>query len=203
MEQVGSGEFPEKPQPNGFHAALAGELGAGSAGRHMHEATRELEVAVWAAAEGIATEDQLKLLDADPRAWRLTLERLLDDVEDNLDSVRELSGPERDQVVSDFEAELTRLEDAYELLTRAPDPSAAIVIADPPGEVRLQASWSAGQVVVWAAGPSAIPADNDGLADRLEAIGGPALGWSLHPHVRLPTGERAAALAIPVGESLG
>ena len=169
----------------------------------MHEATRELEVAVWAAAEGIATEDQLKLLDADPRAWRLTLERLLDDVEDNLDSVRELTGPERDQVVADFEAELTRLEDAYELLTRAPDPSAAIVIADPPGEVRLQASWSAGQVVVWAAGPSAIPADNDGLADRLEAIGGPALGWSLHPHVRLPTGERAAALAIPVGESLG
>jgi superfamily II DNA or RNA helicase len=169
----------------------------------MHTATRELEVAVWAAAEGIATEDQLKLLDADPRAWRLMLERLLDDVEDNLDRVRELSGPERDQVVADFEAELTRLEDAYELLTRAPDPSAAIVVADPPGEVRLQASWSAGQIVVWAAGPSAIPADNDGLADRLEAIGGPALGWSLHPHVRLPTGERAAALAIPVGESLG
>ena len=42
------------PQPDSFFAAWARGLGAGSAGRHMHEATRELEVAVWAAAEGIA-----------------------------------------------------------------------------------------------------------------------------------------------------
>ena len=69
--------------------------------------------------------------------------------------------------------------------------------------MRLQASWAGGQVVVWAAGPDAAPASNDELADRLEAIGGPALGWSLHPAIPLPTGARAAALSIPVSEALG
>src|SRR5688500_17363826 len=115
----------------------------------MEEVTRTLESAVWAAAEGLATADQLALLEADPRAWRRTLEQLLDDTEDHLEAVRHLEGPERDQVVADFEGELARLEAAYDLLTRAPDPSAAIVAADPAGEVRLQASWSGGKVVVW------------------------------------------------------
>src|SRR6476620_2116449 len=167
-----------------------GRRGARSVESHMHDDTRALETAAWTAADGNATEDQLALLEADPRAWRITLERLLDETEDNLDSVRQLPGPERDQVVRDFEEELARLEAAYDLLTRASDPSTAIVAADPVGEVRLQASWSAGQVVVWAAGPGTAPASNDELADRLEAIGGPALGWTLHPAVPLPSGAR-------------
>ncbi len=169
----------------------------------MHDDIRALETAAWTAADGNATEDQLALLEADPRAWRLTLERLLDETEDHLDSVRQLPGPEREQVVADFEQELSRLEAAYDLLTRASDPATAIVAADPVGEVRLQASWSAGQVVIWAAGPGTAPASNDELADRLEAIGGPALGWSLHPAVPLPAGARAAALTIPGETSLG
>jgi hypothetical protein len=169
----------------------------------MSDATRALETAAWAAAEGTATPDQLAQLEADPVGWRRTLERLLDDVEDQLEHVRQIDGPERDQVVADFEQELARLEAAYDLLTKAPDPVAAIAAADPAGEVRLQASWSAGNVIVWAAGPDAPPADNGQLADRLEQIGGPKLGWSLHPDILLPSGERAAALAIPVDESLG
>ena len=47
------------------------------------------------------------------------------------------------------------------------------------------------------------PATNDELADRLEAINGPALGWSIHPSVPLPTGAKAEALSIPIEESLG
>jgi superfamily II DNA or RNA helicase len=77
------------------------------------------------------------------------------------------------------------------------------MVADPAGVVRLQASWSGGQIVVWASGPDALPADNDGLADRLEAIGGPALGWNLHADVPLPNGTRAEALSIPVADALG
>ena len=62
--------------------------------RSMYDPSRALETAVWAAAEGTATADQLALLEADPRAWRLTLERLLDETEDDLDSVRQLDrGP--------------------------------------------------------------------------------------------------------------
>ncbi len=169
----------------------------------MDDATRALEAAVWAAVEGTATAEQLATLAADPRAQRRTLERLLDETEDRLEAVRQLPGPERDQVVADFEEELTWLEAAYDAVTRTPDRAAIVVAADPAGEVRLQASWSGGEVVVWAAGPGTAPATNDELADRLEAMGGPAVGWSLHSPVTLPTGARAAALSIPVAEALG
>ncbi|HVM54044.1 MAG TPA: SNF2-related protein, partial [Acidimicrobiales bacterium] len=166
----------------------------------MDDATSVLEAATWAAAEGTATADQLALLQTDPRAWRSTLERLMDETEDSLDAVREAGVT---QAVADFEEELTRLELAYDLLTRATDPSSIVVAADPAGEVRLQASWANREVVVWAAGPDTAPADNDELADRLESIGGPALGWSLHAGVPLPSGARAAALSIPIEEALG
>ena len=69
--------------------------------------------------------------------------------------------------------------------------------------MRLQASWAAGDVVVWAAGPNTMPASRDDLADRLEAIGGPSLGGVEHPGVTLPTGARAEARSIPVAEALG
>jgi superfamily II DNA or RNA helicase len=165
-----------------------------------------LEAAAWAAATGSATSDQLAALEADPRRWRYALEDLLEDTEDRLDAVRKLTGPERLQVVADFEGELARLEAAYDLLTKVGDSSsvvAAIAAADPTGEVRLQASWGGGNIVVWAAGPGASPASAEELSDRLEAIGGPAVGWTPFPAVPLPSGERAAALAIPVGEALG
>ncbi len=165
-----------------------------------------LETAAWAAADGSANPDQLALLETDQQAWRWALEDLLEETEDSLDAVRRLDGPERLQVVADFEAELARLEAAYDLLTKVGDSSsavAAIAAADPAGEIRLQASWQSGDVVVWAAGPGTAPATADELSDRLEAIGGPAVGWSQHAAVILPTGARAAALAIPVQESLG
>jgi hypothetical protein len=169
----------------------------------MPDTLDALEAAAWAAADGSATPEQLSLLQADPVRWRDIVEDLLEELEDRLELVRRLDGPERQQVVADFESELAALEAAYDLLAKTDDPVAAIAAADPPGEVRLQASWANGQVVVWAAGPGAPAASADELSDRLEAIGGPAVGWSVHPDVQLPGGERAAALAIPVGEALG
>ncbi|NLD76607.1 MAG: DEAD/DEAH box helicase [Acidimicrobiales bacterium] len=165
-----------------------------------------LEAAAWAAAAGTANAEQLAQLEADPRRWRFALEDLLEDTEDRLEAVRKLTGPERQQVVADFEAEMARLEAAYDLLTKVGDSSsavAAIAAADPAGEVRLQASWGGGNVVVWAAGPGTQPATAEDLSDRLEAIGGPAVGWTPHQAVPLPGGSRAAALAIPVQEALG
>ena len=44
--------------------------------------------AAWAAADGSATEQQLALLEEDPRAWRWALEDLLEDHEDRLEVVR-------------------------------------------------------------------------------------------------------------------
>ena len=169
----------------------------------MDDKTRSFEPVAWAAAEGRLTEADLALIEADPVTYRRTLERLLDDTEDNLESVRQIEGPERAQAVADFEQELAQLEAVYERLMGTADPTAAVMVADPLGVVVLQASWSGGQIVVWASGPDAIPADNDGLADRLEAIGGPALGWNLHADVPLPNGTRAEALSIPVADALG
>ncbi|MCB1040754.1 MAG: hypothetical protein KDA94_14665, partial [Acidimicrobiales bacterium] len=169
----------------------------------MSDTLQAIEAAAWAAADGTATPEQLTLLEADPTRWLDAVEDLLEDVEDRLEQVRVLSGPERQQVVADFEAELAQLEAAYDLLTKTDDPIAAINAADPPGEVRLQASWAAGQIVVWAAGPGTEPATALELSDRLEAIGGPAVGWSPHPAVPLPGGAKADALSIPIGEALG
>src|SRR5205814_38050 len=72
-----------------------------------------------------------------------------------------------------------------------------------PEDVKLQATWSDGHVVVWAAGRGAVPELNDELAGRLESIGGPPVGWQLHPGVPLPGGLRAEALAIPMKDALG
>src|SRR5947208_7793187 len=45
---------------------------------------QELEDAAWSSAYGIATPQQTALLDADPAAWRVTLERLVDRTDDLL-----------------------------------------------------------------------------------------------------------------------
>ena len=145
------------------------------------------------------------MLEADPVAWRLMLERLMDDTEDSLDAVSTLEGPERAQVVGDIEAELERLEAAYDLLlgSSGNGSPALIPTADPTGEIRLQASWAAGSIVVWAGGPDVVAHQNADLADRLESLGGPRLGWAVHADVVLPNGLKAAALSIPVEEALG
>ncbi len=170
----------------------------------MDQASRALEAAAWAAVDGIATEQELALLEADAPGWRRTLERLLDDTEDNLEAVRAMESAERDQVVADLESELDRLEAAYDRLLSVSDASSAVLVApDPVGEARLQATWSQGEVVVWAAGPEVPPVAHEELSDRLESIGGPAVGWNQHRGVPLPTGERAAALSIPVADALG
>src|SRR5205807_1876424 len=125
---------------------------------------------------------------------------------------RRVKGPERAQVVVDFQATLRRLKAAYERAGWSlPDHSAGVgsgrasppATVEPAQEARLQGSWSAGRLVVWAGGRDAVPADNGGLADRLEAIGAPPLGWELHRDVRLPSGEQAAALSIPLADGLG
>ena len=175
----------------------------------MQDVTSGVEAAAWAEAEGIASDDQLALLESQPRAWRDALDRLLGETEDHLDAADELRGPERELVVADFEAVLARLEAAHDRQSRGSAPvdvrpaTPTLVVSEPLDEVRLHASWSGGQVVVWAAGPRAAPVGGDELSDRLEAIGGPPLGWSPHPPVPLPNAAPADALAIPIADALG
>ena len=82
------------------------------------------------------------------------------------------------------------------------DPAGDIDLVEQDGPM-LQASWSEGEVVVWAAGPSSQPATNEELADRLEALDAPALGWRVHRGISCPTEQRAEAVSIPVADGLG
>ena len=166
-----------------------------------------LEDAAWAAAEGHASVEQMALLDTDRRASTAVIERLMDDTEDQLDSVQQLAGPERTQVVADFTRLLTGLSRLFDRLNGGGTGGEAT-----PGETnadrssptpRLQASWDDGDVVVWAGGLIAPPATSDELADLLETLGGPALGWRAHRGVPLPGGGRAYAVSIAVADALG
>ena len=164
---------------------------------------RGFEFAVEAAAAAEATSAQLEMLDAHRSAWRWTLERLLHRTDEDLESVRSINAPERDQIVADFEEERDRLEAALARLTSTDDESAAPLLLESAGEVRLQASWAAGRLVVWAAGPGTEPASAEELAQRLENAGVRSSGWTSHPPVKLPSGTGAPALALPVGDALG
>ena len=181
---------------------------------------RQLEAGIWSIADGRATDDDLALVFADERATVAVLDRMILEAEDDLESVRKLPGDERDQVVADLTETLesllataARFRPRTTGSARSPrddydDEFDDEFVAVPyeilePDEVKLQATWHEGQVVVWAAARGAEPEINDQLAGRLETIGGPPVGWQLHSGVPLPGGQRAEALAIPMKDALG
>jgi SNF2-related domain/SNF2 Helicase protein/Helicase conserved C-terminal domain len=173
---------------------------------------RQLEAAIWSIADGRASVDDLALFETDEKLSLALVDRLIADAEDDLDSVRDLSGDEREQVVADFTDTLDSLMATAARLRPVPPPRQSSLGYDDddftaesfePGEVQLQASWSEGQIVVWAAGRGTAAESNDELATRLESIGGPPLGWQLHSGVGLPRGQRAEALTIPLTDALG
>ena len=86
---------------------------------------------------------------------------------------------------------------------RGPGRSRALPPSRPPGEVELHASWSAGTVVVWAAGRGRPAESHDEVSARLEAIGAAPVGWQPHPGVRLPGAAKADAHAIALEDALG
>ncbi len=170
---------------------------------------RQLEAAIWSITDGRGSDDDLALFAADERMSLAVVDRLIFDAEDDLDSVKNLQGDERDQVVADFVDTLDSLRaTAARLRPPPPEPpprysNGAATELFEPEEVQLQASWSSGQVVVWAAGRGSAPEANDALATRLESVGGPPVGWQLHAGIELPGGFTADALAIPMKDALG
>ena len=173
---------------------------------------RQLEAAIWSIADDRASADDLALFEIDETRSLAVLDRLIGDAEEDLASVRDIKGDERDQVVADFADTLKSLHrTAARLRPLPPSPILAELDDDDsisweylePGEVQLQASWSEGRVVVWAAGRGTEPEPNDALADRLEAVGGPPNGWQVHPGVRLPSGVQADAISISMRGALG
>ena len=173
----------------------------------------QLESLIWSLADGRGTDHEWELLHADERASLRVLDRLLFDAEEDLNSVRGLAGEERDQVIADFTETVEGLKATLYRL-RPPPPAPPVQERSgqgggaahediEPGEVQLQASWSSGLVVVWAAGRGTAADDNEALATRLETIGGPPVGWQLHAGVPLNGDQRAEAVSIPLRDALG
>ena len=170
------------------------------------ELPRGFRFAVEAAAAAEATPEQLRMLGEHRGAWRHTLERLLHETDEHLESVRSINGPEREQIVADFEEERDRLEAALARLDGATTDSEAPLLLESAGQVRLQASWASGRLVVWAAGPGTQPASSEELEELLRSSFGlfqiQTPEWSPHPPVPLPSGMRAPALTLTVQDSL-
>ncbi|MEO6121796.1 MAG: SNF2-related protein [Acidimicrobiales bacterium] len=175
--------------------------GATTAADERRAAAR-LIAAIEAEAAGEATPAQVELLEADRPRWRAGLGQLLRDTDTGLASVRRLTGPERDQVVADFENERQALMAA---IVRIDGPSRddAAGPLDGPGEVRLQASWVDGRVAVWAAGPGTAAATLDELSSTLERLNAPAVGWKDRGPVALAGQPAAPALEIELRDALG
>src|SRR5215211_4923568 len=170
----------------------------------------QLESAIWSIADGHGTDDDRALLRASPATSLILLDRLIQDAQDGLASVRTLAGDERDQVVGDFVETIKGLRATAEALRDGGAASAADRRPlhsggdrRPQDPVALQASWSEGQIVVWAGGRGATPESNEGLANRLEQCGGPAHSWTVHDGIPLERGVTAEALSIGLQDCLG
>ena len=152
------------------------------------------------AAAGEASASELAVLERLPVLWHDVLEELLEDTEEGLVAARSISGPERAQVVADFESERSRLVSALERFVIHADAGTAELL---PSEPRLQVSWAAGRVVAWGGGPGVAPVAISDLPDLLESVGAPAEGWGAHRSVVLPSGAEAPALSLPVQSAVG
>ena len=173
---------------------------------------RQLETVIWSLADGRGSGDDMARFSADAKASLSILDRLIWEIEDDLASVRTITGEEREQAIADFVDTLDSLRATAAILRPEPVRAAPSLNGSTPAptpeeqestEIRLQASWANGQVVVWAAGRGSEPEPNEALANRLEAVGGPPLGWQPHAGVNLPSGTKAEAVAIGMNHALG
>jgi superfamily II DNA or RNA helicase len=149
--------------------------------------------------DGRATSDDLAVLRADQYRWRSALYDRLDEAEEALDRAKTLPGPERAQVVADFETECADIEAALARLDRP----AGADERDEVGPARVQLSWTPGRVVAWVGGADEVVTAVDDLRGALDALGAPAAAFGDHAPMSLPDGRRVAALAAPISEALG
>ena len=174
-------------------------------------------------AEGQASADQLDVLEAERSRWERALLDLLEDTEDDRDAAESLSGPERRQVLDDFDDLIDTLEDALIRIfgpidyiepepkpDRSPSknnkkqkPAPQPVEELPPGIPTLQLSWVAGRVVAWKGAVRAESGSVEEVLAELASFGAPGDVWQPHAPVQLPGGQQADAVEASIGDILG
>lgn len=163
----------------------------------------ELIALIELAASAEASPQQLALLNANRERWLSTLDTLLEETEEILDELRGMRGPERAQIVADFDGERQRLKTALELLEDATSSTEAIAVVQSPGETHLHLSWANPNLVAWSGGPAAPSGNEKTLRQFLADLGAPTDVWQEHDPVNLPGNETAFALSTSIAQVLG
>jgi hypothetical protein len=175
--------------------------------------------------DGLATDDDLALLQAHEGEWTIALEHLLRQADSSLDRARStVDGPERGLVLADLEDERAAIAQALADLAGddLPPHLAAVITPDSGtstdddqqdeddedddeqiGVTALQLTWDDGQLVAWAAGNRAPVDEVEGLMARLTACGGGSVPWADHAGIALPDGTTAPAVVAPIAHALG
>ena len=164
--------------------------------------------------DGLATDADLALLQANTKVWVRALYRLLDDVAESIDHVRAtVRGHQRAVIVADLEEDYLSIDTVLTSLvgpprmpreirpeadgrTAAPAPVAA-------GAVELQLSWVPGRIIAWAGGPGQPAESAPEVLKRLRDSDASTVEWSEHRPVKLPGGGRADAVSAPIDSCLG
>lgn len=159
--------------------------------------------------DGLASDADRALLEANPRLRVRALYRLLDDLAESIDAVKNtVRGHQRAQIVADLEGDYRAVDAALSALVgpaQAPLSDDADSDAGVPRETdlpELQLSWVPGRVIAWAAGSGAaetMPA----VLQRLRDSGAGAVEWASHRPVKIPSGGRAETVSAPLGSCLG
>jgi superfamily II DNA or RNA helicase len=169
---------------------------------------------VQAHLDGLASDDDEALLRAHEKSWVAALLRMLDDVGLAIDRAnRDLKGPERSLVVSDFELEWRRIDEVLtDLVGPADKPSnepASAPVDEPAepvtgeGTAQLQLSWTPGRVVAWASGHRAEAAGAEELLELLKQAGAESIKWETYNAIKVPNQGRAPAVWAPIESCLG
>ena len=157
--------------------------------------------------DGLATDADLALLEANTRLWVRALYRLLDDVAESIDTIRaSVRGHQRALIVADLEEDYRAIDAVLTTLAGppvAPLENGATAEARHTGQIELQLSWVPGRIIAWAAGPGRSAETAPDVLGRLRDTGAGTVDWSQHRPVKIPGGVRAETVSAPIESCLG
>ena len=157
--------------------------------------------------DGLASDADLALLEANTRLWVRALYRLLDDVAESIDAVRaSVRGHKRAVIVADLEEDYRAVDAVLTTLAGppvAPLENGATAEARDTGRLELQLSWVPGRIIAWAAGPGRSAESAPDVLRRLRDTGAGTVDWSQHRPVKIGGGTRAETVSAPIESCLG
>ena len=157
--------------------------------------------------DGLASDADLALLEANTRLWVRALYRLLDDVAESVDAIRAtVRGHQRAVIVADLEEDYRAIDAVLTTLAgppQAPLENGASADARDTGRLELQLSWVPGRIIAWAAGPGRPAESAPDLLRRLRDTGAGTVDWSPHRPVKIGGGARAETVSAPIESCLG